>query len=177
MAQSPSQVENKFHLNELWLIKSYKILGNISAPRQRTRWKRQGRVFPSEGFPFPQIRLLPSDKRSFSTGQFRIFIHKKSSWTMDKLRAMQTPSWFLQLLSRSSVFTRCKVRKYLWPARFGPCLFFLSSPFPVTFLPCFPWAPCKPLWLTTALKSNTVQSVPEEGGTPGVAAALGNFAP
>lgn len=96
---------------------------------------------------------------------------------MDKLRAMQTPSWFLQLLSRSSVFTRCKVRKYLWPACFGPCLFFLSSPFPVTFLPCFPWAPCKPLWLTTALKSNTVQSVPEEGGTPGVAAALGNFAP
>lgn len=106
-----------------------------------------------------------------------MFLSTKKAPELEKFRAMQTPSWFLHLLHRSSVFIGSKVRKYLRPTCFGACLLFLSSPFPVTFLPCFPWAPWEPLWLTTALKTNTVKSVPEEGGTPGVAAALGNFVP
>lgn len=49
---------------------------------------------------------------------------------MDKLRAVQTPRWLLQLLSRASVFTRCKVREYLWLTCSGACLLFFSCPSP-----------------------------------------------
>lgn len=75
---------------------------------------------------------------------------------------MQTPRWFLQLIIKPSVFGLCKPKRIFTARLFlvlsvSPFILFL---FHIPFLLLFSFY--KPLWLTTILKTNTVQSVPEE---------------
>lgn len=113
LAQNPTQVGNKFHFNEPRLIKSCKCLGTA----QHLHKEPGASVSAEKTFPFRAEILLHSKIPSF--------IHRNPSWIMDKLRAMQAPSWFLQVLSRCSVFTEQSEEILM----FWGCLLFLSPLF------------------------------------------------